>query len=275
MSAESDAGLARRYLLGDATEDERTRIEEDYFEHETTLERLSAAEDDLIEDYLAGRLSPAERERFERVYLSVPRHRVRVETIRRLAERAAREGGGAPPHKASLASYGTWLALAASLVLAVAVGVWFLAPGAEPVPQSAAGPETPAPAAPAPPSEPVSAPPAPRTFAVTLSPAAVRSAADTPAVVIPDDVTAVALHFESDGDMPPLAPESVRIETVAGDAVWQGQASGDDLPPGAVARAAVPADRILPDDYIVILYGADERGVEREWQRYFLRVRDR
>jgi hypothetical protein len=42
-----------------------------------------------------------------------------------------------------------------------------------------------------------------------------------------------------------------------------------------VARVNVPAAELLPDDYIVTLYGADRAGVEREWSQYFLSVRAR
>jgi hypothetical protein len=69
-------------VLGALTEDERARIEEDYFERAGVLDRVCAAEDDLIDDYLSGRLVSDDHERFERYYLASPHHRTRVAVSR-------------------------------------------------------------------------------------------------------------------------------------------------------------------------------------------------
>ena len=76
MRAISETARARRYLLGEASEEECASLEQEYFERQEALERIEAAEDDLIEDYLAGQLTAADRDRFERGYLSSPQHRV-------------------------------------------------------------------------------------------------------------------------------------------------------------------------------------------------------
>ena len=71
MSRESDAGLLRRYVLGATNEDECDAIERDYFERADVLDQVSAAEDDLIDDYLSNRLTDEERDAFRR---SLPDH---------------------------------------------------------------------------------------------------------------------------------------------------------------------------------------------------------
>ena len=70
MSPGLDAAQARRYLLGQATEAERSALELEYFHSDEAVDRMAAAEDDLIEDYLSDRLDPVERGLFERDYLA-------------------------------------------------------------------------------------------------------------------------------------------------------------------------------------------------------------
>ena len=60
----------RRYLLGDLPEPEEREIEIAYFRDPDLLARLELARDDLADDYAAMRLSPADREKFERRILA-------------------------------------------------------------------------------------------------------------------------------------------------------------------------------------------------------------
>lgn len=94
MSEADEKGLddaLRKYLLGGLAEGERDRLEDLYFEDDGALERLLAAENDLIESYAAGRLTAEERERFRSNYLTTPERRRRVGVVERLRETAARE----------------------------------------------------------------------------------------------------------------------------------------------------------------------------------------
>jgi hypothetical protein len=86
-----ESARARGYLLGTVNEDERALIERDYFSDEGALDRVTTAETDLIEDYLARRLTPHDRWRFEHAYLASPGHRARVDTVRRRTASAARK----------------------------------------------------------------------------------------------------------------------------------------------------------------------------------------
>lgn len=295
MTPNSETVRARRYLLGDASEEERTAIEREYLEFDETVDRIAAAEDDLIEDYLGDQLSPVERERFERAYLSVPHRRVRVETVRRLMARSAPVAQAHPPQavpgktlpfRSSRRPPGlSWLMLAASVLLALSLFSWRMssrgdgqqtvivdqrpqAPAAQPVPSAPGSPVT-APQAPPPQA-------APRVFAVTISPVSVRSAADAATVVVPARTDTVTLRLESDADPRALTPSRVSIRTVSGTTVWQGRVgSTAGSPRGTAARVDVPAQRLVADDYVVTLYGLDGGRVEQEWAQYFLRVRPR
>ena len=84
VSPSIDSSAIRRYLLGSAGEDERAALEQRFFEDRDALDQMEAGEDELIESYLARRLDPGDRQRFETHYLASGPRRVRVETIRRL-----------------------------------------------------------------------------------------------------------------------------------------------------------------------------------------------
>src|SRR5437588_796289 len=75
QEANKDEALIRRFLLDELTEDERQQIEELFITDGDYRERVLIAEDDLIEDYLEGALSAAERERFLSHYLITPQQR--------------------------------------------------------------------------------------------------------------------------------------------------------------------------------------------------------
>jgi hypothetical protein len=82
-----------RYLLGDLPEAEQTAIEQEYFSDPQKLEEVWAAENDLVDDYVRGRLSPTELELFERNYLQSPKHRERVALAEQLVEAADHRTG--------------------------------------------------------------------------------------------------------------------------------------------------------------------------------------
>ena len=275
MSPDVDAERARLYLLGQLTDEERSQLEQEYFHSDETVDRIAAAEDDLIQDYLSESLDPVERAWFEREYL--PQHRQRVETVRQLAS-AARPSR----HEAATSQPLRWLPLAAALVLVAMGSLWiFMSPrgGERPaieksppaastsVPSSTPGPTLQ-------PPQPVA--PAPRVFAVSISPVTVRSAADVPAVIVPAGTDIVALSLEGEAAGLRRGSGRAAIRAVSGGQVWQGPATmTGDLPAGVIARIEVPASRLAVDDYVVTLFGADAGGAERELARYFLRVRAR
>ena len=277
MSPGLDAARARRYLLGQATEEERSALELEYFQSEEAVDRIAAAEDDLIEDYLSDRLDPVERGLFERDYLAADNHRRRVETIRQLLASTLRTEPGLTMDWSRQR-----LALAAALVLFAAGSLWVFTSSRgergvvveKSSPTVSTPPSSPAPGLPGQP--PASAPAAPRVFAVSISPVTVRSAAGAPAVILPAGTDIVALSLEGEPDGRNRAGGRGSIRTVSGDEIWQGPATVTrDLPAGVIARIDVPAARLPADDYVVTLFGTDGAGAERELSRYFLRVRAR
>lgn len=88
-----DGATVRQYLLDELTPDARERLEErlmtedELFAQLLTLE--DEQEDELIDQYVHDQLSEAERERFERVFLSTPERREKLELVRDLKAHAA------------------------------------------------------------------------------------------------------------------------------------------------------------------------------------------
>jgi hypothetical protein len=260
MNADRGASTARRYLLGVADDEECSAIEREYFADEAAIDRIAAVEDDLVEDYLADRLPAEDRDRFEQHYLASPRHRARVEAIRQLSLMAGEDRR--PPRAAAL----RYLAIAAVLLIAAGGVVWMVVARK---PQSIGAPSgLPATAR--------SIPAHPRIFAVSLSPIAVRSASEGQSFIIPAGTDVVALQLEGAVDSAQAANSRAVIQTVGGGEIWAGPvSSAATLPPGVIARFEVPAARLSIDDYIVVLFGTDAGGAERERNRYVLRLRSR
>ncbi len=306
MTATVDATRARRYLLGQASDEESAVIEQEYLADEEAIDLIASAEDDLIEDYLANNLDASERQRFEQGYLASPMHQVRVDTIRRLMAQGAQTATtptpqtqisaptppktlpfpSSPARRMTTTRQGSWLALAASLILVAAIAflvvsqsgrqsVPQVAKQEEPPQQPAQPQQTPAPQSPA--ASPRTQSPAavaPRVFALTVSPVSVRGASESRAVTIPADAEIVAIRLEREAAAGTLTPTRASIRTVAGAEVWKGAATADaNAPRGTIARLDVPAGKLPTDDYLITLYGSTRAGAEREWAQYFLRVR--
>ena len=273
---EPDRAPLRRYLLGRSSEDECAGIEREYLRDECSLERMLDVESELIEDYLADRLSGDERVSFDRHYLASPEHRRRLDVVRSLSAAASRSVQSSRQARTVSRSWAPMLAVAAALVIASAAAVVLVMrsrsgttrPTAAASTSSSGSPSAGAP-------EPRNSGTPPRVLAVSLAPGIVRSAGDAATIVIPSSIDVVALQLETDGDVKAPARPVAAIRTVSGDEVWRGSASTDRLPTGVMARVEVPAERLSPDDYIVVLLDSVANGAAQERARYVLRVRGR
>jgi hypothetical protein len=83
-----------RFLLDLLPEEDRVRVEESFFQDDSSFEELSALEDDLIDDYVRGRLSVDTRKAFEEKLRSSLRWQQRVAFAqaldRQIGEQASR-----------------------------------------------------------------------------------------------------------------------------------------------------------------------------------------
>jgi hypothetical protein len=79
-----------RYLLGELADAEQAALEQKYFANPELFDQLVEAENDLVDRYARGRLSPETRRRFETYYLAHPHRRARAKFAEALAERTDR-----------------------------------------------------------------------------------------------------------------------------------------------------------------------------------------
>jgi hypothetical protein len=110
-SERADEVLLVRYLLGNLTEEEQVQVEDRAFEDAEYLGALEAAEADLIDSYVSGELSEAERRGFEHRFLTSPQRRGKVEFARALARVVAESKADVSVPVKRPSSWQTFLAL--------------------------------------------------------------------------------------------------------------------------------------------------------------------
>jgi hypothetical protein len=289
MRNDQDSRQLRRYVLGAATDEECDAIERQYFDRVDAADRVSAAEDDLIDDYLSGRLDGSERPRFERHYLSTPNHRRRVAIVRAL-KNAASAGQPVGPRR-PVTVWWTIAGVAAALVILISGAMWLTRSrsgstdalversGQPAAPSASADSGSADRRAPAAADQPVAAPAtppaAPIVVAVSISPILVRGDSEPAELTMSGGVDIVRLHLNSQANEPRLGRGHAIVRTVAGREVWRGPAVEVKATSEELARVDIPAPALLPDDYVVELFGTAASGREVERHRYFLRVRAR
>lgn len=84
--------VVRLYLLGLLPAAEQQPLEERLFTDDAFYEEILIAEDELIDQYLAGRVAPSERERFEEHFLTTPERWQKLRFARALRRRVAGVG---------------------------------------------------------------------------------------------------------------------------------------------------------------------------------------
>lgn len=72
------------YLLGELSEEERTKFEIRYLADDSLFEQMLLVKEDLIDDYVRQRLDAATREKFERHFLATPEGRQEIAFARAL-----------------------------------------------------------------------------------------------------------------------------------------------------------------------------------------------
>ena len=124
----------RHFLLGRVDDSEREKIERLFLTDAESKERLLAAEQSLIDDYLEERLSPPDQESFLSQYAGSAAQRRKLRIARSIKEHAEAHGVSAPMAPSSNSQRRGWLGLpvnpkviwsvAAILIVAMIVVVW-------------------------------------------------------------------------------------------------------------------------------------------------------
>lgn len=142
MTDQLDPTTVTRYLLGELAEEERDRVERTLLEDGAASDAAAAAEDDLLDAYVAGELPRASRRAFERRLRGSADLRQRAAFARALARTARgdhhagageRQPGAViawPARRRSVTAPFARLATAASVLLAVTCG-WLVWRGAD------------------------------------------------------------------------------------------------------------------------------------------------
>ncbi|HLG14937.1 MAG TPA: zf-HC2 domain-containing protein [Blastocatellia bacterium] len=107
--------LIVQYLVGGLSEDEKTRLEQQYFGDDDFFEQLLVVEGELIDAYVRAELSGREREQFEAHILASPVRRQRVEIARALVECATQSSVGVLPATEKQEAVTWWQSLLDSL----------------------------------------------------------------------------------------------------------------------------------------------------------------
>jgi anti-sigma factor RsiW len=135
-----DERLLRYYLLGELPEDEAISLEARLAEDQRLRDEVSAAERDLIDEYVRGRLTADERGRFEKLFFTSEQRQRKISFGRALV-RVVEAAAPAPvsPKAAARTPARRWahaflhlprwgLGYAAALaLLAIGFGIWFVA----------------------------------------------------------------------------------------------------------------------------------------------------
>jgi CHAT domain-containing protein/tetratricopeptide (TPR) repeat protein len=119
----------KSYLLGELSQEAARGLEDRLLRDDDLVESLGLVEDELVEDYARGSLSPDERERFETYFLSTPKRRRKLMFVRRISKLAGEAVIPAPaprpaPWLSSLFIPRWRVAALVALVALTALGVW-------------------------------------------------------------------------------------------------------------------------------------------------------
>jgi hypothetical protein len=133
--------LMTQYLLGDLSDDEKLRLEEEFFSDDNAFAQLQALEDELRYDYARGGLSSEQRRQFEQRFLSLPGASQRVALAQAVLETVAQANLPKAPERIVVAekkpsffqslvaffglpSAGLQIGLAAASLLLLLGGAW-------------------------------------------------------------------------------------------------------------------------------------------------------
>ena len=78
-----------QYLLGKLGVEEQQRFEEQLMTQESLFDELMVLEDELIDEYLKGTLSPVDRTDFEKHFLATPERRQKLQFAQALRKHVA------------------------------------------------------------------------------------------------------------------------------------------------------------------------------------------
>ena len=250
-----------RYVLGELVSPELDEVEDRLLADQAFFEQVEAVEAEVCDDFVAGRLSPAEQSAFAARLAESPRLQRRVAFARSLA-------AGSPPAP-RMAPW--WWAAAAAVILATAGALWL---GRDRTPPSSTNASGPGPGAAPPPQviltpaagagAPRVTPPVPPVLAtITLFGPVVRDAGELPVLSIPagDGLVRVQVALQDADVFPAYRAE---ITSRAGAAVFAAdRLAPSTASPGRTVAMELAADRLPTGTYQIHVYGVRASAATR------------
>lgn len=127
----------RRFLLGDVDQEERERLESLFITDSVVKEKILAAEQDLIDDYLDGSLTSADKQRFIQQYAETPAQQRKLRIATSIKDWATTQANVSLPPGPVRQSFwsrlrdGVWLKptvaipiAATAMVAVIALAIW-------------------------------------------------------------------------------------------------------------------------------------------------------
>lgn len=237
-SSHSAHDLRRAYLLGEISEADGAALESAYFASGESLAAMEAAEEELIEAALEGRLDPAAQAKFERHFLARAPLRRRFELARRLRATAAEPSVRRRPWPRLLR-----VALLAASVVLGAVLFWRERPSL------------------------------PSSQSLLLPAVQTRDTGSLPTLTLARGTVQVELRLASDAALPP-PPWRATVAAVGGGQAWSGSAAAvpTESADGVRAVVEIPAPALPDGDYFVGLVGATAPPDEVPLARWSFRI---
>jgi hypothetical protein len=286
---------AVRYLLGELTESECDELEQAYFTRDGGFEELLAIEEELIDSYVAGELSPAQQRRFEsRFPVKDQSEGIEFARVLKAGLRDLPSRSRVRPRPGDRRHLVPYLAPAAALLVLAGAWlgfrVWSRPTGVQNSGGGQPGPtEAPRPTQPQRPVAgaagdsgrlprdrggslaPDAGATAPKTVRVTLGPGLIRSGGGMMRVVVPPDAQRVVLTLVLDAG----TRTSLRavVQTAAGKELYRrGGLDAHAVGPALAVDVPVPAHLLVAGDYVVVLEGRGPGGRIHDQGEYAFRV---
>ena len=281
---DADDELLVRYLLGELPDDERERLQDAYFTDDVLFARLLVAEDDLIDAYVRGTLTEAQRRRFEQRFGPSPAQARRLKFARLLqgtARGPAAKAAAPPPRRAP-----AWRAVAAAVLLLTLLGAGFWAARRPKAPERVATVPTVMPPAEVSRTTPAPALPSATERAPTRRPAVAaaiaslvlgtgttRGSGAAAEVALAPDTRWVEVRLHLGPDVAAgHGRYEIAIQAASGTEVFR---RGGLEPAGGTApflELRVPADALTRRDYMVLLSAEAPDGARQYLRGYSFRV---
>ncbi len=241
------------YLLNELNEAERERFEDECYANDEWPAEIGLAEESLVDDYLRGELTPAQRDNFAQHYLTTPAREEKLVNAKALLRHAdERQQRGPMVEKVSWseswrAFWSGWrVAFAALALVVLSVGVWW----------QVSAPKT-----------------APTLVAITLQPGSITRDIDDigPAPVrvtapLPDALKVTL-------DLPPSA-STARAFRLALKNIDKEEAVQTTQPQkeGNSVVVVIPSAQLARGQYEVKLYATNAAGEEQSPLKYYFSV---